>query len=48
MTELKQNVLDALDILLDSDELTATWTDVNNIYHKLEGLFEEEDEYDVE
>ena len=44
MTELKQNVLNALDELLDSDELGDEWLKVNMLYHQLESVFEDEED----
>lgn len=43
MTELKQNVLDALDELLDSDELLDDeWTRVNKLYHQFEDALDDD------
>lgn len=45
MTELKQNVIDALDELLDSDELEeGEWLKVNMLYHQLESVFDGEED----
>ena len=37
MTELKQNVLDALDELLDDE-----WIRVNKLYHQFEDAFDDD------
>jgi len=45
MSELKQNVIDALDALLDSDELEdGEWLKINMLYHQLEAAFDNTEE----
>ncbi len=49
MTELKQNVIEALDALLDSDELLDDeWIRVNRLYHELEDAFDDNSMQELE
>ena len=49
MTELKQSVIDALDELLDSDELLDDeWLRVNRLYHQLEDAFDDDSMQELE